>query len=293
METTANEQSVQSETIPESYKVKIDGSESEVSLDDLKATYQKERSADKRFQEAAEIRKSAEAKYAETEELRRQLEEFVEHARKNPKDMISKLGHDPRELAQQILLAELEEEAQSADPNLRRIAQLEAKLNKFEEATENAAKEKRDREEQERLEAERREEAKVIDELDRSIHSALEELGLIKNGKAPAELIADIAEQMLIESKHSKKQIAPKEAFVRAKTSFSKRLQSMTKHDPSSLVEILPEEYLEAVAEQYLAKRKSKSIPSLGISSQQKPTPQNTRDSKIYNEVMEYMKSGA
>jgi len=47
--------------IPEKIKVKVDGTEEEIDLDTVKRDYQKYRSADKRFQEAASLRKAHEA----------------------------------------------------------------------------------------------------------------------------------------------------------------------------------------------------------------------------------------
>jgi hypothetical protein len=54
-------QTTENVSIPEKIRVKVDGTEEEVDLDTVKRDYQKYRSADKRFQEAANLRKSHEA----------------------------------------------------------------------------------------------------------------------------------------------------------------------------------------------------------------------------------------
>lgn len=229
--------------IPETkrYKVKVDGIESEVDENELVNSYQKGRSADKKFQEAADLRK--------------QLEAFVDNVRANPNQLLEQLGHDPKEWAKQLLLKEIEQEEQESDPNLKRIANLEKKLTDLEGA------EKAKKASEAELNA-KAEESALVSRIDDEIGKTLEDMGFI-TGSAPAELIADIAEQMLAEYKFSKTSLNAKEALSRTKDSYSKRLTAISKVKPDAILELIPSEYLDKIAEAYISKRKSKEVPSL------------------------------
>lgn len=233
------------ETAPESkkYKVKVDGVESEVDENELLTSYQKGRSADKKFQEAAELRK--------------QLEAFVENVKANPNELLTQLGHNPKEWAKQLLLAEIEDEANAADPNLRRVAELEKKLTALEEG--DKKKKLAEAEAQSRIEEEA-----IVNKIDSEIANAFKEMGITK---PTAELVADVAEQMLAQYKLDKKPLDSKEALSRAKNSYSNRIKAITNGAPEALLEMLPQEYLDKIAEVYLSKRKPTSVPNLKSST--------------------------
>lgn len=226
---------------PRKFKVKVDGIESEVHEEELVRSYQKSQSADKRFSEAAELRK--------------QLETFVENVRANPSLLLQELGHDPKQWARQLVLQEIEEEEQAKDPNMRRIASLEKKLQEFETL------ESRKRS-QEAEQLAQQQEMEILSKLDSGISSALEEMGF-SSGNVPAELVCDVAEQMLAEYKLSKKQLEPREALSRAKQSYSKRISAITKSNPEAILEFIPPEYLDKIAEAYMKKRQPKSTPNV------------------------------
>ena len=65
------------ETI-DTYAVKVDGEDGEATIDELIKSYQLEKTAQKRLQEAAEQRKAVEAEKASTEEARKQYEQALE-----------------------------------------------------------------------------------------------------------------------------------------------------------------------------------------------------------------------
>jgi len=91
------------------YTVKIDGEEKDVSADELVKSYQLEQAAQKRMQEAAEIRKNSEAELAALAQQREKYEQALEgiEARLNtvqeqPKEYWDKLyEEDPLEWAKQ------------------------------------------------------------------------------------------------------------------------------------------------------------------------------------------------
>lgn len=102
--------------IAERYKVAVDGSEEEVDLDTLKKMYSKGKGAEKRFEEAARLRREAE-----------------ELAKTDPWELIRRNGQDPDELAAQRLEQAVARAQMS--PEARRIAELEAKLAETEKVT--------------------------------------------------------------------------------------------------------------------------------------------------------------
>jgi hypothetical protein len=98
-------------------KVKVDGEEVEVTLDQAVREYRRRAAADKRFQEASAIRKDAEAVLAKLKE--------------NPWEAMQQIGIDPDKAATDRLLAKIEEEKLAvenpAELERRRVAkQLEA-----------------------------------------------------------------------------------------------------------------------------------------------------------------------
>jgi len=248
---------------PKRYKVKVDGVESEVNEDELVNSYQKGRSADKKFQEAADLRK--------------QLEAFVDNVRENPNELLTQLGHNPKEWARKLLLAEIEDEANANDPNLRRVAELEKKLN----ALEDGDKKKKVAEAE--AQAKYEEEA-IVNKIDTEIAEAFREMGITK---PTAELVADVAEQMLAQYKLDKKPLNSKEALARAKTSFSNRMKSHTNGAPEALLELLPPEYLDKIAEVYLAKRSPKHVPSLKSST---PATPESKEKDTKNSLNDFFK---
>jgi len=65
------------ETI-DTYAVKVDGEEGEATIDELIKSYQLEKTAQKRLQDAAEQRKAVDAEKASTEQARQQYEQALE-----------------------------------------------------------------------------------------------------------------------------------------------------------------------------------------------------------------------
>ena len=116
---------------PKKYKVKIDGEELEVDEEELLRGYQTKKAADKRFQEGAMARKQA--------------EEFVRLLKEDPFKVLSnpQIGHDVRQLAEEFLASQLEEEMLSDEERERR--EMKRKLQEYEES------EKKKKQEQEEL----------------------------------------------------------------------------------------------------------------------------------------------
>jgi hypothetical protein len=139
---------------PKKYRVKIDGEEQEVDDQTLVKDYERRAASHKRFEEAARLRKEA--------------EEILELPKKDLKAFLQKQGLNPQEVAEMLLLQELQQSlAEPVDPDKE---ELERYRNK-------------DKEEQDRLKAE--EDAKLEQEarvnFDTKIATALEGTGLSKD----------------------------------------------------------------------------------------------------------------
>lgn len=117
----------QAETEPETQaartvKVKVDGEEREVPLDDVVATYQKESAASKRFEEAAKLRREADEVAqrvnGERQQLSQAVEAFIQRAQMfGPKEpSIELLQADPiKYLEQQAEYAKTQKQLQEAE----------------------------------------------------------------------------------------------------------------------------------------------------------------------------------
>lgn len=101
------------------YKVKVDGAELEVDETELLRGYGHQKAANKILQEGKLARKQA--------------EEFISMMKDKGKlfDAIKKLGHDPRQLAEQYLAQQLEDEMM--DPRDKELRDTKSKLKQIEE----------------------------------------------------------------------------------------------------------------------------------------------------------------
>lgn len=154
-------------------KVKIDGIDAEVDIEDLKRSYQKEKAADKRFQEAAE--------------LRRQVDDFVGRASKGdlgwlkglvPQEVLTQWAE--KELLQHIEWQELPEAERRAILAEQRAKEAEERISSFTQT-------------QEREQATALEE-RAYQQLESDILEVVKDLG---GAKATPRLIRRISEQLL------------------------------------------------------------------------------------------------
>src|SRR6202043_3515109 len=108
-------------------KLKIDGGEVEMPEGEVIALAQQGKSAGKRYQEAAD--------------LRRQAEEILKAA-DDPTAFLTKKGKDVRKWAEEFLMGELKREAMS--PEQRKALENEGKLKQFEDEKKTATKKAHD-----------------------------------------------------------------------------------------------------------------------------------------------------
>lgn len=129
-------------------RVKVDGEERELSVADLEKDYQKREASDKRFREASE--------------LRSKLTEYLVAAKQNPRaifDFLAKEGgHDPRQVAEDLLAEELQREMMSPEERelsatRTQLQQLQQQIASEKATAEQAERTKREGAEQQSLEA--------------------------------------------------------------------------------------------------------------------------------------------
>lgn len=216
------------------FRVKVDGSELEVPETELIANYQKGVSADKRFKEAAELKK--------------QIEQFVGQVKENPELLLEQLGINPYEYYESRLLERIraQQEEQQLSPEARELKELKKWRDDFEQS-----------QKQQQL---AQQEAIIAKSLDDEFAATFAEMGITK---PTVEMVADVAEQMLAEYKASKQRLPVKDALTRSKNSFQNRLAAWTNQNPEKLLELLPDNYAEKFVETYLAKKQGAKIPSV------------------------------
>jgi hypothetical protein len=139
------------------FKVKVDGQEIEVPESEMVNNYQLRKAADKKMQEAAQMRKQAET--------------FVEMLRTDPIKVLSNpnLGVNFRELAEQYLVEQMQEDM--LDPKDKELREYKRRVEEIES---------RERQEQQRVDSERVEmlKSKYTESYSQQITEALSEGGL-------------------------------------------------------------------------------------------------------------------
>lgn len=158
---------------PVTYKVKVNGEELEVSLDDLVKGYTHGKAAEKKFNEAALMRKQAET--------------FIELLQENPFHVLNEMGVNVRELSEKYLVEILQEEMLPVDE--REKKDLQKKLREYEEKERRA---KAEREKAEELEMYN----KYQSDFNTMIKESLEQAGL-PNTKMTRSALAGYMHQVI------------------------------------------------------------------------------------------------
>lgn len=177
------------------HKVKVNGEEKEVDLDELIRGYQLREASDAKFRTAAEKEKAAESRAGEVNRILTAMkdnpDEFVEGA--------MRLGVDPVKLAESILTKrvnaemEAEEEAQMSPEQKERKA-LEKRIAEYEAKEAKAAEAQKKAEEAKQVEANKAATDAAADEYGQKLVEALELTKLPKNDQTALELL-DLLEE--------------------------------------------------------------------------------------------------
>lgn len=155
-------------------KFKMDGQDLDLSEEEVISLAQKGGTAQKRWEEAAQLRKQAES--------------VLEYLKANPREALAKLGIDVRKMSEEHLLEELQREQES--PEAKKVRETEEKLRKYETA-EKAREEAAARKAAEDAEAEKQAQAtakerEIMERYDNIFTTALEKSGL---PRSPATIL--------------------------------------------------------------------------------------------------------
>jgi len=217
------------------YKVKIDGKEVEVTEDELLKGYQSSKSASKRFNEAAKMRKEA--------------DQLIEFMKTQPVQVIEQLGHNFREIAEQYLIQKLEEE--SMDPKDRELLDAKRKLQEYEEREKQLAQQ-REQEEYAKMKS------SYEEQIDTQISDTLQKSGLPKTPYTVKRMA-----QYLSRALENNLELAPNDVVELVRKDYYNDLTSyLGGYDGDKLLEVMPKDVVEKIRKAELAKVKAKTAPT-------------------------------
>lgn len=193
---------------PRRFKVKVDETEEDVSEEELLKGFQMAKSSDKRFKEAAQLRKEAEKE-------KQQIQDLLKQVKDNP-DLLEQLGIDLDGYSEKRMLRNLERSLKT--PEELELEELRAERQK------RLTHQQRAQQEAEFHQA--------SEQIDNEIFESLSSAGL----KATPRLVARLAEQMLASLDDDGNRMKASDAFARVRNDY--------KSDVSELLENLTPEQL-------------------------------------------------
>lgn len=236
-------ENVASESAPVSsrHKVKVDGEELELELDEILKGYQKSASSDKRFQEASRKEKM--------------LQQALSEAKSNPRKFFELAGLDAKQFAEALLVSELEESLLTPEDKQSRAEKAELEAYKKEKAERLAAQQKVEQE---------RSFSQAAEQIENEIIEALNTSGM----KPTAKTIARIAEQMLASlDENGTPRVKAPDALKRVKNDYAEELKDFIsgQSTPEALLAMLPKEIIEGLRQTFV-----KSVQTNGFNAPQK-----------------------
>ena len=232
------------------HKLKIDDEEIEVDEDELKRGYQRARAANKRFEEAAAMRK--------------QIEGLVGLIKKDPKSVLERFGVNPRDWAESYLKGELEGELmKQADPRAYELTEKERQLQQREEQLKQWEQErKKEAFERKKMEAAQRYSKKFVEALE-----------IAKLPKSPFT-VKRLAEYQAKAHAAGYDPTAQELAEL-VKEDASKEFRAMFgEADPESLISLFGEELAAKIRQHDLAKLKGTPQPAVAAPQKSEKKPQ-------------------
>ena len=228
-------------------KAIVDGAEHEVDEGELVKDYQKYKSADNKFREAAQMRK--------------QVEEFITGYQPYL-EAIAKLKEDPwavhkaaginhEELAYNFALqkALADHEEENLSPEQKELKALKAELEGFKSERQKEKLRQDELAKEQELSKSQILQNEAAEKLDSEISSALTELKL----KPSPRLIARMAEEMVNHLDATGELLSAKEAVKRVRS-------EMNHYSADELMALLPEELLDSIASNRTSKRVGKQV---------------------------------
>lgn len=215
-------------TPPSTFKVKVDGKEMDVTLDELQRGYSHRSAADQRMKEAAEQRQMAES--------------VLKIFKENPREAFNKLGVDAYKFAESLLSERLEETMLSPEEKeFKRLKKLESDF---------LAKQKAEEDERKTTQ-EQAEIAKVTEQLQQDIIGAMQTSGLPKN----QYIVSRIAFYMDGAIRAGYTNVTASDVVPLVKDEYKEQLRSLiADSDESALAEFLGEDGVKKTVKAHIAK---------------------------------------
>lgn len=229
------------------YKLKVDGQDVEVDEEELKRGYSHQKAASKILNEGKAARKQA--------------EEFVSMMKDPARLMeaITKLGHDPRKLAEEYLVSQLQDE--QMDPRDKELRDAKARIKAIEDM-ENQKKEAIEKQRDEQLKA------KYAADYTQQFVGALEKTGL----PPTKPMVAEMAKYIRLSAKDGWK-MTPDEAAMLVKQDIQMAHSRLIgDSDGETLMKLLGEEVANKVRKYDMAKLRD---PNAGLKT---PDTQTKRE---------------
>lgn len=253
---------------PMKFKIPIDGSEVEVDLEELKRGYSHARAANKRMQEAAQIRKAEEARRAKAKAGEFDwLNEFAEDEEKvirwAEKKLLSKMEYDALPEAEKQLRAE------------------KARAEKLEKQLEELTAKERQQVEQQILE-------KAYAEVDAEIAEALESF----KGKKTPRLVRRVAEAMYANLEKNQTPLPSKKALEVAQRSLQEDVQEYLNVTPmSELIKSLSKDQMNALRQVFVQEAKSQAPVARQSFARDRETPERDKNALTTDEYFKKLEN--
>lgn len=227
-------------------KLRLEGQDIEATEEEVIRLAQQAAGSQKRFQEAANIRKEA--------------EQVLEFLKANPKEALSKLGIDIRKFSEETLMEILQREAETPDQKVMREKdeRLRAYETKEKEQEEVAKKTAAQKEQERQQQVNREKEASIIKKYDEVFVEALNKSGLPKN----AWTVARMATLTRINLKN-KMDLGADQLATIVKEDYSKELKAQYpkndkgEYDGEKLIQMFGDDIVKAIVKHRLSKLKS------------------------------------
>jgi hypothetical protein len=247
---------------PQTFKVKVDGVEKELTADELVRDYQLREASQKRFQQAAEMSKQAQAQM-----------EALQFARENPIEFFRATGVNAKEFAEKVLLQELEESMLS--PEERELRDLRNYKNKIDQEQKSQLAIKQ---EQQRLALE--------EQTAQEIENEILEVLTASNLKPTPRNIAKCAEYLLASLDEKGNRMHARDAFQRVQTNTRKEVaEHIADLTPEEMEQQFPEFYKKLLAHSANKGKVSLPVPFNKTAQSEQKTKQQSYSS-FWNDVI-------
>jgi hypothetical protein len=227
---------------PSYRKIKVGNEEVALSDEDIARDYGKWKSADSKFREAAEARKSVDA--------------FMKALEEDPEKVLSdkRLPLNKKKLAEKWLMEQIEEELNPPDPKDQKLSEAEKKLKAYEDK-EKAETEAKTKQEHEAVLSKRKE------AISKTLAEAMEMTHLSKHPESAASTLREMALYMRA-AKERGEDVSPQELVEHIHNNRFHQMYTLAQEfQGEDLIEFLGEEIVTRIRKADLARLKAKREP--------------------------------